>query len=70
MTDLKPLVENHYNPPTFHYARVAAHCKSNLLLESFGHRLSSVALWSIFKKKTFTLTLFSSIKNLPDSWDG
>lgn len=60
---------SHYKPPTFLCARLAAHCKSNLLLEIFGHGLSSVSLGSIFIK-TLTLTLFPSIKNLPDSWDG
>lgn len=64
-----PWTHNNYNPPTFLCARVAAHCKSYLLLEIFGHRLSSMALRSIFKKN-LTLTLFPSIKNLADSWDG
>lgn len=59
---------NYYYPPTSLSTSVAAHCKSNLLLEIFGHGLSSVALRSIFKK-TLTLTLFSSIKQVPDSWD-
>lgn len=42
---------NHYNSPAFLCARLAAHCKSNLLLEIFGHRLNSVTLCSIFKKQ-------------------
>lgn len=41
---------NYYYPPTSLSTSVAAHCKSNLLLEIFGHGLSSVALRSIFKK--------------------
>lgn len=54
---------NHYNRPALLCARVA--------VNQIGCRryLGPVALWSIFIEP-LTLTLFPSIKNLPDSGDG
>lgn len=70
---ISPLwAHDRYSSPASLCSRRVAQCKSNLLLEIFGRGLSSSALGSIFifLKKPLTLTLFPSIKNLPDFWDG
>lgn len=62
------------SPPSLSFCTGQAVCsKSNLLLKKifFGQCLSSLALQSIFiRNKPLALTLFPSIKNLADSWDG
>lgn len=69
LTDLWPPLD-HYGSPTSLCTRRAARCKS--AAGNFWARAQhfGTVVYIYILKKPLTLTLFPSIKNLPDSWDG